>query len=88
MIPFLDVMPALQFFWHVIYLLRSRNQFRNDFDEDIDMIVMTTTTVRLCVQYLNIFALFQQYLRVKERRKRRRLVKPHILIKLLHNYRF
>ena len=86
MIPFLNFARFLQYFVQVIAYLRLREIIQNDIEEDVDMIMIMSMTMRIMCQYLSMYALVVQRFSAKVR-KRKVLVKPHIVIRLLHNYR-
>ena len=72
---------------HVVRLISFWRRRLNDFEEDIEFIVMCTMTYKFILQFLGIMLHLVKFRAKDNLRKERMLTKPHILIKLLHGYR-
>lgn len=91
MIPFLDFTPVIQLFLHVVRYFKYKRLMDEiiDAEQDLEMILLSSMSMRISIQYCNICTLMIQYMRIRSLNKRKkRLIKPHFLIRLLHNYRF
>ena len=81
--------PILQLLLHVVRYFKLKEQLRNESDDELEIIIMSSVSFKLLLEFLNILFLVFKYLQLRAQKKnKRRLVKPHILMRLLHGYRW
>ena len=88
MIHFVNFTPFLHFFINILQYFMCTNNLLDQFEDDLDIIMMVSMGLRVYVQYLNMYIYLSQYMDKSMLKRRRKLVKPHILISLLHRYRY
>ena len=73
---------------HVVSLLKFRRNAEIESDDEIQMIAMSSVYLKFMHDFLNIIMLCLRYIQMKKgEKKRKKLMKPHVVIKLLRNYR-
>ena len=58
MIPSLSLAPIMTWMYQLVIFIQLRQVEREDFEEDIELILMCSTTLRLVLQFLNIYILY------------------------------
>ena len=88
MFPLVQYFPILHILNLFVRLIRVHVQDRqnhND-DHDIDTIFMLSVSVRILLQFMQLIILISTYMK-QIKLKQKWLMKPHLLIRLLHDYR-
>ena len=88
MIPFFNFNPVIQLFVHVFTFMKWKKDRNRDVeDDDLEMFSIALMSMRIILQYFQIIRIAMQILKFRKQGKRKRLMKPHKLIRLLRTYR-
>ena len=85
--PFQD---ALNLFKLLLWYLQRRYQrllSHEDDDDHMDLLFICQQQEKIAYRYMKVLSLLVQMRNLQVWRRKRRLVKPHMLIKLMHGYR-
>ena len=87
MIQFLSINQILNFFVNVICFVKWRRA-KLENEHDMEIIVMLSMSVRLLLEFLKLAYMAIRIFKLRKNNKRKILVKPHKLIRLMHMYRY
>ena len=87
MIPFLDFRHFLNLFMQMVVILRVRRLNRFDVQDENEILIMLLNSMTLILEYLRCVVLIRTVMKRRMPKKRKQLVKPHILLRLLLGYR-